>query len=147
MTVAFDHPFTAQPAELPVAARAGVPVKRIVVVDDELHVQRVLRLKLVAAGYDVRTYGSAMECLDALAADRPDLIIADFHMPKMNGLELARLLHESPATAYIPVVMITSHPDLLSNRNLVTPNIRLLLDKPFSPRQVISIARELLATS
>jgi CheY-like chemotaxis protein len=110
---------------------------RILVVDDEAHILQVLRLKLQNAGHTVTTAEDGEEALD-IARDEPlDLVITDFQMPHMTGLELSRALAADPATAAIPILMLTARGHALSASDLGAGNIREVLSKPFSPRAVL----------
>src|ERR1700710_573432 len=114
-------------------------VKRILLVDDEAHVRNVLSLKLKAAGFEVET-ASDGEVGFAVANEKiPDVVVTDFFMPHMTGLEMAQKLKINQRTANIPLLMITSRGDLLTPELIATTNIRKTLDKPFSPRQVTAI--------
>nr|MBA3770725.1 response regulator transcription factor [Blastocatellia bacterium] len=65
---------------------------RILVVDDEPQITRVLRHSLAAHGYDIRTAADGMSALDTLKDFKPDLVITDLQMPEMSGLELCRAI-------------------------------------------------------
>ncbi len=123
---------------------ACLSVKRIVVVDDEPHVRNVLALKLQAAGYHVTLCRDGAEGLEEISATIPDLVFTDLQMPEMTGLEMAQALHANPQTCHIPLIMITSRGDILPEDHAANTNIRRLLDKPFSPRQILSMAAEIL---
>ena len=63
------------------------PKRRILIVDDEMHILQVLSLKLRNAGYDVLLAEDGEEALEVVLRERPDLVITDFQMPFMTGLE------------------------------------------------------------
>lgn len=81
---------------------------RILVVDDTPHNLRLLEAVLLPRGYDVRTATSGPEALAAIAREAPDLVLLDILMPGMDGHEVCRRLRADPATAFLPVVMITA---------------------------------------
>src|SRR3954447_12265388 len=88
------------------------PVKaRVLVVDDQPPNVRLLEAILAPRGYDVRTASSGEEALTALDADDMDLVLLDIVMPGMDGYEVCREIRERPATAYLPVVMVTASGD------------------------------------
>ncbi|HVN62421.1 MAG TPA: response regulator [Gaiellaceae bacterium] len=87
------------------------PRSRILVVDDLPANRRLLEAILVPNGYDVISASSGAEALERLRADSPDLVLLDVQMPGMNGYEVCRRIRESPATTFLPVVMVTSHPE------------------------------------
>ena len=71
--------------------------KRILVADDETHILHVVSLKLRNAGYHVLTARDGQEALEMAQSEKPDLIITDYHMPMLSGLELCRRLKQDPA--------------------------------------------------
>jgi CheY-like chemotaxis protein len=70
--------------------------KTILVADDESHILSVVSLKLRNAGYRVLTAADGQEALDVALHERPDLLITDYHMPQLSGLELCRRLKQDP---------------------------------------------------
>src|SRR5262249_56753513 len=79
-------------------------LQRILVVDDEPQIARVLRRSLAARGYEVQVAGEGEEALEIFNAWAPDLIITDLSMPNMGGLELCRRIR---ATSQAPIVMLS----------------------------------------
>ena len=117
---------------------------RILVVDDEAHIVQVLTFKLRNAGYDVVTAVDGEEGFEMACQDLPDLIITDFQMPYMTGLELCKALAEQDSTANIPILMLTARGYALDEEDLAIGNIKGVLSKPFSPRAVVAQVAELL---
>ena len=117
---------------------------RVLVVDDEAHILQVLSFKLRKAGLDVITAVDGEEGLEAALQERPDLIITDFQMPYMTGLELCRALAEQESTRAIPVLMLTARGYVLDDEALAVGNIKDVLSKPFSPRAILQQVNELL---
>ena len=81
--------------------------KKILVVDDEPHIVKLVASRLRANGYDVITAGDGKEGLDKARAEKPDLILLDIAMPRMTGEEALGKLKEDKDTKSIPVIMIT----------------------------------------
>lgn len=117
---------------------------RILVVDDEAHIVQVLSLKLRNAGYDVVTASDGEEALDLALREPPHLVITDFQMPYMTGLELCKSLVAHTATARIPVLMLTARGHALDGTDLALGNIQDVLSKPFSPRAVVEHVQRIL---
>ena len=117
----------------------------ILVVDDESHILHVVRLKLKNAGYEVVTAEDGEEGAAAALEHQPDLIISDYQMPFMSGLEMCLKLREYPATRFIPAVMLTARGFTLSQQQLEQAHIAAVLSKPFSPRDILTHVRELLS--
>lgn len=117
---------------------------KILVVDDETHIVHVLSLKLKNAGFDVRTAGDGEEAFEAALQDPPDLIITDLQMPYLDGLQMCTKLKKNASTSKIPAIMLTARGHALSPADTEPTNIRLVLSKPFSPRQVLEEVERLL---
>jgi two-component system KDP operon response regulator KdpE len=79
---------------------------RILIVDDERQITRVLRTSLQSSGYDISVAGNGLEAFDAFKATNPDLIITDLAMPEMDGLELTRAVRQISATPPIIVLSV-----------------------------------------
>ncbi len=120
---------------------------RILVVDDESHIVQVLSLKLRNAGYEVIAAADGEEAMEVACEQRPDLVITDFQMPYMTGLELCRAMAQNDATKDIPVVMLTARGYALDEDDLSTVNIKQVLSKPFSPRSILRQVEMLLSDS
>lgn len=120
------------------------PGRRILIVDDEAHILHVLTLKLANAGYDVLTAEDGQEGLDAVFNESPDLVITDYQMPRMTGLEMARAIHADPRFQSLPILMLSARGFRLADEELTSTGIADLLSKPFSPRDVLSRVEALL---
>ena len=120
---------------------------RILVVDDESHIVHVLSLKLRNAGYEVISAVDGEDGFEQALQHMPDLVITDFQMPYMTGLELCRALAANGATANIPVLILTARGYALDREDLRIGNIKGVLSKPFSPRAVLQLVKETLAAA
>src|SRR4051812_12703094 len=87
----------------------GKSMKTILVVDDEVHVRRVVSTRLEKSGYRVIMAESAEIALALAARIHVDLVITDNSMSGMSGIEMAKLLRTYPQHADVPVLMISSH--------------------------------------
>ncbi len=100
-------------AELTVAGIEGdgfdaVAGERVLVVDDDPFIARLLEIELRAAGYDVRLASDGQRALEAIGEWLPDLVLADVMMPNMDGFELTRRLRQDSRTATVSVIMLTA---------------------------------------
>jgi CheY-like chemotaxis protein len=118
--------------------------KTILVADDESHILNVVSLKLRNAGFRVVTASDGLEALTIAQQEKPNLIITDYHMPGMSGLELCRALKENAETSNIPAIMLTARGYHLEPRDTEQSGILRMLSKPFSPRQLLSAVNEIL---
>ncbi len=118
--------------------------KKILVADDESHILNVVSLKLRNAGFTVVTAADGQEAYDLAHTEHPDLIITDYHMPQLSGIELCQKLKQDPATANIPAIMLTARGYHLEPADTEQSGILRMLSKPFSPRQLLSTVEEVL---
>jgi two-component system alkaline phosphatase synthesis response regulator PhoP len=118
--------------------------KKILVADDESHILHVVSLKLRNAGFEVLTAADGQEALELAQAQRPDLLITDYHMPQLSGLELCQKLKQDPATAGIPTIMLTARGYQLDPKDTKESGISRMLSKPFSPRNLLTAVNEVL---
>ena len=118
---------------------------RILVVDDDRSIRETFEQHLGGSGYEVVTASDAEQALTLLELKQPDLIITDFQMPYMTGLELCRALAADAPTAHIPVLILTARGYALEDEDLKIGNIKGVLSKPFSPRAVLQLVKETLS--
>jgi len=118
--------------------------KTILVADDESHILHVVSLKLQNAGFRVVTARDGREALELAQHEHPDLIITDYHMPELSGLEVCRRLKESPETSNIPAIMLTARGYSLEPQDTEKSGVLCMLSKPFSPRQLLATVNEVL---
>ncbi len=115
---------------------------RILIVDDEAHILHVLSLKLRNAGYEVVTAVDGEDGYELACQHLPDLVITDFQMPYMTGLEFCQAMATNAPTAHIPVLILTARGYALDDDDLKIGNIKGVLSKPFSPRAVLQLVKE-----
>lgn len=118
--------------------------KTILAVDDEAHILHVVSLKLQNAGFTVLTANDGEEALEAATTSSIDLVITDFQMPGISGIELARKLHGEPGRKNLPVMLLTAHGLALEPVELSQAGITACLSKPFSPRDLLEKVNELM---
>jgi len=118
--------------------------KTILVADDETHILHVVSLKLRNAGYRVLTAQDGLEAYELALHERPDLLITDYHMPQLSGIELCQKLKADPATTGIPAIMLTARGYHLEPHDTEQSGILRMISKPFSPRQLLTTVNEVL---
>jgi CheY-like chemotaxis protein len=118
--------------------------KTILVADDESHILHVVSLKLRNAGFKVLTARDGQEALEVAQQQHPDLLITDYHMPQLSGLELCQRLKQDAATSNIPAIMLTARGYHLDSQDTQQSGILRMLSKPFSPRHLLSTVNEVL---
>lgn len=118
--------------------------KTILIADDETHILNVLSIKLKNAGYEIITAEDGVEAYTLASEHQPDLIITDYQMPGLSGLELCSKLKCNPATNNVSAILLTARGFSISEEDMRLGNIREVIMKPFSPRQVLSRVQELV---
>ena len=118
--------------------------KTILVADDESHILHVVSMKLRNAGFRVVTARDGREALELAHHERPDLIITDYHMPELSGIELCQRLKQENDTSSIPAIMLTARGYCLEPQDTERSGILCMLSKPFSPRQLLATVNEVL---
>ncbi len=82
--------------------------KRVLVVDDEMHLARILQFTLKNAGYDVYLAYDGKEALDKISEVKPDLVILDLVLPLVDGYKVCNTIKSNPTTHHIPVIILTA---------------------------------------
>src|ERR1051325_4448888 len=119
--------------------------KTILVADDESHILHVVSMKLRVAGFRVLTARYGREAYEMALHAKPDLLITDYHMPELSGLELCSKLKEEPSTSGIPAIMLTARGYQLEPADTEKSGILCMLSKPFSPRQLLQTVSQVLS--
>ena len=117
---------------------------RILIADDETHILHIVSLKLRNAGYEVETAEDGEDALQMIHEQMPDLLITDLQMPFLNGLELCVELRKDPDLRELPALLLTARGAWLEGHELARTNIRGVMSKPFSPREVLLKVESLL---
>jgi response regulator RpfG family c-di-GMP phosphodiesterase len=118
--------------------------KRIILADDEAHVLDVLSMKLQRAGFEVTTASDGQRALELCLEEPPDLIITDCQMPVMDGLELCRQLRAHEATSQVLAIMLSAREFEVTSDVACEAGIEKVLPKPFSPREILETATQML---
>lgn len=119
---------------------------RVLMCDDEIHILRAAEFKIARAGFDVRCATDGQEAWEAIQAERPDVLITDYQMPRMDGMQLIQRLRQEPALRDLPVVMLTAKGFELSPQELAKQwGVLAVLSKPFSPRELLRLVEGIAA--
>ena len=118
--------------------------KKVLVVDDEIHIVYVVAIKLRNNGYEVISAENGADAFKLACEEKPDIIVTDFQMPVMTGLELVKKLRGNEATKDIPVIMLTARDFAIEEEQKQDLQISEVLNKPFSPKEVLSSVQDIL---
>ena len=120
--------------------------KRALLCDDEIHILRAAEFKLKKAGYEVRIAGDGQEAWEAIEEQKPDILVTDCQMPRLDGFGLVQRVRENPDTEDLPVLMLTAKGFELSHDELAEKwNVIAVIAKPFSPRELLQKVNAVLS--
>jgi two-component system alkaline phosphatase synthesis response regulator PhoP len=117
---------------------------RILIVEDDPDIAHLVARYLDKAGFTVEHAAGGREALHAIASRRPDLVILDLMLPQLDGLEVCRQIRNDPATAALPIIMLTARAE--ESERIVGLELGAddYLAKPFSPGELVARVRALL---
>jgi two-component system alkaline phosphatase synthesis response regulator PhoP/two-component system response regulator VicR len=117
--------------------------KKILAVDDERHIVRLVEVNLQRAGYEVVTAFDGKEALEKVKSENPDLVVLDVMMPYMDGFEVLRNLKADPTTAEIPVIMLTAKAQDADVFRGWQSGVDCYLTKPFNPMELLTFVKRI----
>ena len=118
--------------------------RTILLVDDDFHILNVMTLKLKNAQFNVVTASDGEEALERIRESKPDLVVTDFSMPGMCGLDLVRNIREVEAWNDLPIIMLTARGQIVEEDPASQFMINKIMSKPFSPREMLRHVQEIL---
>jgi CheY-like chemotaxis protein len=121
--------------------------RRVLVVDDDADIRALANKALTQDGHTVSEAGSGREALALIASQVPDLLVLDLLMPEQGGLEILQILRSQPATAAMPVVVLTAMGDEINTRSGFALGATDYVTKPFSIPQLAARVRACFARS
>lgn len=117
--------------------------KKILAVDDEKHIVRLVQVNLERQGYEVVTASDGKEALEKVASEKPDLLVLDVMMPYMDGFEVLQNLRRNPETREIPVIMLTAKAQDADVFKGWQSGVDCYLTKPFNPMELITFVKRI----
>jgi two-component system alkaline phosphatase synthesis response regulator PhoP len=112
--------------------------RHVLAVDDERHIRMLIEVNLERAGYRVTTACDGQEALDSIRTDRPDMVVLDVMMPRVDGFEVLRRLKADPETHEIPVLMLTAKAQDADVFHGWQSGADCYLTKPFNPAELVA---------
>ena len=112
--------------------------KKLLLADDSVTIQRVIEMTFSGEDVQVFAVSDGEEAIARIAAEKPDIVLADIGMPGRNGYEVAKYIKQSPRLAHIPVVLLTGAFEPVDQARASEAGCDGVLAKPFEPQLVIS---------
>jgi len=120
--------------------------RQILLCDDEVHILRAAEFKFKHAGFDVRTAFDGQEGWELIQQQKPDMLITDYQMPRLDGFGLVQRVRQNEETADLPIIMLTAKGLEISHQELSEQwNVTAVVGKPFSPRELLRRVEQILA--
>jgi twitching motility two-component system response regulator PilG len=111
--------------------------RKILVVEDSSTIRKVISITLSQEGYEIIEAGDGLEALSRLNESKPDLILLDIILPKMDGYQILSIIRENPGFKNIPVIMLTSKDGIINKVKGKVAGSSAYLTKPFDPKQLV----------
>lgn len=121
--------------------------KNILIVEDEAPIREMVGFAVGNAGFEISEAGDAQQAQVMIADQRPDLILLDWMLPGMSGIELARRLKRSDATRDVPIILLTARGEEESKVKGLEAGADDYVTKPFSPRELVARIKAVLRRS
>ena len=118
----------------------------VLIVDDDERLREYVRVNLEMEGYTVHEAGSAEDGMKVLDELRPDLVLLDVMMPKVDGWEMLQLMHDRHGVGSFPVVMFSGKVDDAAADEAAERGAQGFIGKPFDPQELIAQTKQLLPT-
>lgn len=118
--------------------------KRVLIVDDEAPIREMIAVALEMAGYECLEADNARDAHELVVDSPPDLVLLDWMMPGMTGIEFARRLRKDALTAEIPIIMLTAKGEEDSKVKGLESGVDDYITKPFSPRELVARLKTVL---
>jgi len=118
---------------------------RVLVVDDDEFIRRLIGINLELEGFEVHQAADGEEALRQASQVRPDVMVLDVMMPRLDGIEVARRLRADAATSNIRLVLVSARAQAVDVRRGEDSGVDAYITKPFEPDQLVSVVRRLAA--
>jgi len=115
---------------------------KVLVIEDDPTDLKLMGAVLKMSGHIVRGTTSAEEAVDAIAAEKPDVVLLDLRLPGMDGLTLARRLKANADTQSIPIIAVTAYPDRYRREELLAAGCDACIIKPIDTRKLANTLEE-----
>ena len=112
-------------------------MRKVLIVDDDPFIRKLIATTLEdISGYRLQEAGDGMEAVERAQVSRPEIVFLDIDMPRLNGIEACRRLRSDPATAHIPVILLTAKVQPSDTARFDDLGVQGVLAKPFDPMRL-----------
>ena len=111
--------------------------KTILIIDDDIHIRRVLEIKLKNSGYHTLTAKNGVQGLEIIQSQKPDAVISDINMPKLDGKKLSQMINPLKKARPFLTIIITARINPTEQQWINGLEDTLFMEKPFSPSKII----------
>lgn len=120
-------------------------MKRILAVDDEPHILKLISFSLRSHGFEVLEASDGLSAVSVAQAEHPDLILLDVMMPALDGYEACRRIKANPETAAIPIFMLTAKTQTAEHQTGYDAGAKDYITKPFTPKDLVATVETFFA--
>ena len=120
---------------------------RVLVAEDDKDIRELVTRKLLGAGYDVNAVADGPSALREAQSLRPDVAVFDVTMPGLSGLALITALRSEPATANLPVILLTARSEEFEVSAGLSQGATAYMVKPFSPRELLERVQAIISST
>jgi len=117
---------------------------KVLIADDEIHIIHVVAIKLRNNGYEVIAANNGAEAYDLACREQPDIVVTDYQMPFVTGIELIEKLRANELTKNTPVILLTARSFAISEELQESLGVEECLSKPFSPKELLKTIQDIL---
>ncbi|HEX9819104.1 MAG TPA: response regulator [Methylomirabilota bacterium] len=117
----------------------------VLYVEDNEYNRKIVRQLLSRTSYRLREAADGESALGMVREERPDLVLMDVQLPKMSGLDVTRALRTDPATADVPIIVVTSFALSGDDQRALAAGASAYIAKPYSPRELLALIQQFLA--
>lgn len=118
--------------------------KKVLIADDEIHIIHVVAIKLRNNGYEVVAANNGAEAYELACSEHPDIVVTDYQMPFVTGIELIEKIRKNEETKHIPAILLTARSFAITDEMQNSLGIEECLSKPFSPKELLKTIEDIL---
>lgn len=122
-------------------------MSKVIVIDDEPFILMMIEDKLKKGALEVVTVRESSTAMHVIRREKPDLVILDWMMPEMNGIDICRMLKQDEALKHVPVFMLTAKGQDADEQLGMQIGVERYITKPFSPKVLLEMVRETLGNA